>query len=778
MCGLLIDGQPYTWEDARKYISVVKERGIQQFCELVRKNSDRNADQMKWGDEIEYMIVKRDSQSRTVRLSLRGNDIVDRFAQMLKDDPQLAAQLNVVPEYGKHMIEATPGEPYTSLLASLASLEANMANRRRAIQEQLEPDEVLLTLPVYPLMGVGAFTEPFFSSGGTASESLFVPDTLISSHPRFSTLTRNIRHRRQGKVSINVPVFQDKNTPAQLVTPPQTKDDPAKFYTKAQCAELVRIEDDTQHAAAMVAHGEPSAAFGRHSYHPAQSPKKSARTRGMATVHDVTNTSPTDFPFMFCPAPRLPVPDPLSSGIEPGPAAKPGHIYMDAMAFGMGCCGLQCTFQCPNMEWSRVLADQLQPLCPVMLSLSAASPIFRGLLSDWDARYLIISDSVDDRTKAERGEEAHGSSDVHFIPQSRYGTADFYLSNDRHVDYFNDVHVPVDQASFTRLLDEGMDQLLSLHVSHLFVRDPLVIYPDTLRDEYAGHSDSFENIQSTNWQTIRWKPPPPNSDIGWRVEFRPMDIQLTDFENAAFCVFINLLLRMIIHMELCFLIPISRIHGNMLKAHHKDGVQAAYWFQTQIFNCVESSCAPSAQDVDGRQHARAGNDLCGKVCRERRDDLRARAREQFSRPMREQAGMVDFSDTPGVREMTVDEIMNGADDFCGLVPLMQWYLGYVHEHSACPGQCSSRMGLFEDSCSDEDIANIRKMVSFVGLRASGQIKTGAQFIRSFVTSHAGYKQDSVITEDIVFDLVGAVDEIAADPRGEAGKALFGDFFVQ
>lgn len=29
-----------------------------------------------------------------------------------------------------------------------------------------------------------------------------------------------------------------------------------------------------------------------------------------------------------------------------------------------------------------------------------------------------------------------------------------------------------------------------------------------------------QNIQSTNWQSLRFKPPPPNSDIGWRVEFR------------------------------------------------------------------------------------------------------------------------------------------------------------------------------------------------------------------------------------------------------------------
>ena len=33
-----------------------------------------------------------------------------------------------------------------------------------------------------------------------------------------------------------------------------------------------------------------------------------------------------------------------------------------------------------------------------------------------------------------------------------------------------------------------------------------------------------QNIQSTNWQTLRFKPPPPGTDIGWRVEFRPTEV--------------------------------------------------------------------------------------------------------------------------------------------------------------------------------------------------------------------------------------------------------------
>jgi len=43
---------------------------------------------------------------------------------------------------------------------------------------------------------------------------LFYPDEAINnSHPRFKTLTRNIRQRRGEKVAINVPIYIDTNTP-------------------------------------------------------------------------------------------------------------------------------------------------------------------------------------------------------------------------------------------------------------------------------------------------------------------------------------------------------------------------------------------------------------------------------------------------------------------------------------------------------------------------------------------------------------------------------------
>lgn len=124
---------------------------------------------------------------------------------------------------------------------------------------------------------------------------------------------------------------------------------------------------------------------------------------------------------------------------------------------------------------------------------------------------------------------------------------------------------------------QGIDDLLAKHIAHLFIRDPLVVFSETIDQDDAYSSDHFEvstydltlmfakfifpvqNIQSTNWQTLRFKPPPPNSPIGWRVEFRSMEVQMTDFENAAFAVFVVLLTRAILSFNLNFYIPISKV---------------------------------------------------------------------------------------------------------------------------------------------------------------------------------------------------------------------------
>lgn len=61
------------------------------------------------------------------------------------------------------------------------------------------------------------------------------------------------------------------------------------------------------------------------------------------------------------------------------------------------------------------------------LALTAATPVYRGYLTDVDCRWNVISASVDCRTREERGLEPL-RNDKFVIPKSRYDSVDCYLS--------------------------------------------------------------------------------------------------------------------------------------------------------------------------------------------------------------------------------------------------------------------------------------------------------------------------------------------------------------
>ena len=82
---------------------------------------------------------------------------------------------------------------------------------------------------------------------------------------------------------------------------------------------------------------------------------------------------------------------------------------------------------------------------------------------------------------------------------------------------------------------------------------------------------------------MRFKPPPLQSPIGWRVEFRPTEVQITDFENAAFVTFLVLLTRAILSFKLNMLIPISKVDVNLERAQKRDAcLYEKFYFRRNI----------------------------------------------------------------------------------------------------------------------------------------------------------------------------------------------------
>lgn len=116
--------------------------------------------------------------------------------------------------------------------------------------------------------------------------------------------------------------------------------------------------------------------------------------------HDKNTANPWKDPTVNYDLHNWPEDDDVRNGASPD-----NFIHMDAMAFGMGSCCLQITFQAKNITEGRKMYDQLSPLGPIMLALTAATPIYKGFLADTDVRWNQISRAVDDRTEEELGEK-------------------------------------------------------------------------------------------------------------------------------------------------------------------------------------------------------------------------------------------------------------------------------------------------------------------------------------------------------------------------------------
>ena len=757
--GFLGLGDPFEWTESREEerIKYVREHGIEQFLNMWDRVKGIDNDTLKWGDEIEYGIFALDAANGTVKCSLRGAEILAELQRREKmemseaegEDGTGVRGCQWVPEYGAWMVEATPDRPYSAYASDLVAVERNMRLRRARLLSVLRPDEICPTVPCFPLLGVGTFTEPAAQPKGPIANSLFIPDAVINPHPRFGALTRNIRTRRGQNVDIRMPKFLDEKTPSP--------------ERPVGCAP----------------------------------PSTPSEADGMA------------------------------------------EVYMDAMAFGMGCCCLQVTFQAREVQESRHLYDQLAVLTPMLLALTAATPYARGTLLDSDSRWDIISQSVDDRTPAERrgpdmvssssrsfkavDENAPSSagggggrggrpediaespapaggpanrpfpmapsdaeqpaSEKHIYHEamaaggtgsqhkSRYDSISLYICQElakKHTSCsaaLNDVPAPYDREAYERLLEHGIDKMLARHVAHLFSRDPLVIFSGRVNEiDDKESTEHFENLQSTNWQTVRWKPPPASSrrlggdaDIGWRVEFRSMEVQLTDFENAAFTVFIVLLSRVILYFDLNLYQPLSKVDENMSRAQKRNALLTEkFWFAQSLM--------PVGQDCPGHHAAHDKESGVGKAASTTTAPaagaagyVPSRSSSFGSRKMQREKVTGLFGAAMDMQEVTILEILQGKGSYKGLIPMILAYLDAIGTDSIT-------------------LRTVSTYLDFIVARAAGELMTPAAWMRSYIRSHPDYKYDSVVSERIAADLMAKCHRIGQGI--EKVPELHGNFHIE
>lgn len=371
-----------------------------------------------------------------------------------------------------------------------------------------------------------------------------------------------------------------------------------------------------------------------------------------------------------------------------------GSIRIDSMGQGMGCCSLQTTVQADCLDEARTVYDMLGAFCPILLRLTAGSPIAQGRLLNTETRWEMLSMAVDCRTDEERGSAFDVSGSVRrmsgaAVPKSRFSSIDLFISSgEMNLEEYNNLSPPLDSVSYDALVQGDVDRKMAEHIASLFARDPILSYRAT-----EGRDD-FENIQSSNWRSMRLNLPDEDAEEGFRgfkVETRVMEIQATPFENAAFIYFNFLLSRVIVSYRCNLYIPLSLVDDNFLRAN-----------------------------------------------------LLARHRsEYFSRLSRDRQKFhyrINIFDRgpPVLRKGTVDEIMNGTHEFCGMLELVRNAIDDMF------GGCS----------------RLHRYIDFVEKKSRGEYMSLSDWIRRFVLTHRSYAGDAEVCDEIANSLLDALKAIS------------------
>ena len=229
-----------------------------------------------------------------------------------------------------------------------------------------------------------------------------------------------------------------------------------------------------------------------------------------------------------------------------------------------------------------------------------------------------------------------------------------------------------------------------------------------------------------------------------------MELQLTDFENAAFTAFIVLLTRVILAFDLNLYIPISRVDANMQRAHSRNSAaKGKFFFRRHMapleegdYGFGEKYTSMFAKAVNGDDES-VGASLSpsNSTLEAANGEGGSDAESGVSTRRRNAPCAPGSSEENSYEEMTMGEIMCGKGSyFPGLIPLILAYLDHIN----CDRATRERLVMY---------------LNFVERRARGELVTPATWMRNYVRSHPSYRGDSVVTDEIAYDLTIACRDI-------------------
>ena len=95
---VLTVGTPLNWPDALDRLGYVREHGIDQFIEMWRRSQTlKRDDDLLWGDEVEYAVLRVDEHQAKISLRAVHKMKLSRRASIMTSTPSTRRQLDGVP---------------------------------------------------------------------------------------------------------------------------------------------------------------------------------------------------------------------------------------------------------------------------------------------------------------------------------------------------------------------------------------------------------------------------------------------------------------------------------------------------------------------------------------------------------------------------------------------------------------------------------------------------------------------------------------------------------
>ena len=233
-------------------------------------------------------------------------------------------------------------------------------------------------------------------------------------------------------------------------------------------------------------------------------------------------------------------------------------------------------------------------------------------------------------------------------------------------------------------------------------------------------SGALDKFLETDFNAIGLKPGrTAEGRVCWRIEFRPMDIQLTDFDNAALTISLAMITNVINTFDLDFFLPISLVEENMRRAHLRDALtQGTFWWKIPK---EEFANITRINDLEETNYLKSNLTTFGRPREEDFDNTGHFHHQHHKHSCSEEKK----EEVKRYKELSIAQILDGDSNLGlpkGLITMIEEYMEI-------------------NDWEDEHIEVVMKMLSLLLARARGQLPTGASFMRGFVKAHPDYHKD-------------------------------------